>query len=63
MNDCIWYNIKVCDGCCTCEQYLSMNSDIGEQVVDEYSMLVEEALKPLATTFAKAKGFKKKEVE
>lgn len=51
MNDCFWCFINgVCDctNCSNCEEYISVNSDIGMELYEKYQADVDEALKPLA---------------
>ena len=53
MNDCLWYGMCVCDGCENgrCDKYLSMNSDEGDQIQEQYKKDVEEALKPVRAKY------------
>lgn len=50
MNDCFWCFIEgVCDckGCCNCKEYISVNSDKGNELYEAYESDVNEVLKPL----------------
>jgi len=58
MNDCLWYNVMVCENCEKCDKYLSMNSDRGSELRKEYEEEIEKALVPVKEAF-KNKHYKK----
>lgn len=47
MNDCIWAYILGCKDCNNCNKYISMNSELGEELLETYEKDVQETLKPL----------------
>jgi len=55
MNDCFLFMICACegDGCEGCKKYLSLNSDRGQELSDQYDKDVEEALKPVRVKYSK----------
>ena len=56
MNDCLWCCMGVCDGKCQCDRYMSMNSDEGRKLTQEYEELIEKACEPVKKQFAKEHG-------
>ena len=51
MNDCFLYWVEICSKncskCYSCSLYISINSEEGDKLNLEYSIDVEEALKPV----------------
>ena len=60
MNDCIWCWIYACDTdtdkCHGCKEYISVNCDLGNQMLKAYQRDVEEALKPVHEEWARKMG-------
>lgn len=58
MNDCIWSFTCVCDGygCGDCKEYIRINCDLGNQMLEAYARDVEEALKPVREEWARKMG-------
>lgn len=52
---CFINGICECDHCGNCNEYISVNSDIGMELYEKYQEEVEEALKPLAEKWKKIK--------
>lgn len=58
MNDCLWaFMCGVCDceGCNRCEDYISVNSDRGRELLENYQREVDEALQPVYAKWKKCK--------
>ena len=51
---CFWLLTDICEikDCKDCKHYISMNSDKGTELRDEYTGKVNEALKPVREEFA-----------
>ena len=58
MNDCIWDCTCVCEGvgCFGCKDYISVNSDMGNQMLEAYERDVEVALRPVRDEWARKMG-------
>ena len=54
MNDCFLFWIGICEGedCNQCPLYISVNSEEGDKLCQEYDNDVEEALKPVRETWS-----------
>lgn len=57
MNDCLWWAIGACEDKCKCENYVSMNSDRGDVLQEQWHDVAREVLKPVAMKFALDNGF------
>ncbi len=58
MCDCLWYSIGICEKQCKCEQYLSMNSDRGSILRNEFENKMSEVMMPVVKDFAEKNGYK-----
>ena len=54
MNDCFWCCTCVCEcDSCICDKYISMNSEQGNKLEEEYRKDVDKALEPVREMWAK----------
>ena len=51
MNDCIWFMFDICDCDGQCLNYLSINSNEGQKMHNEYQKDIDEALIPVREKF------------
>lgn len=58
MNDCFWCFTDTCDGagCRECKNYISVNCDMGDQMLEAYRRDVEKALEPVRAEWARKMG-------
>lgn len=59
MDDCIWFWIYACgfeDECDSCKGYISVDCDLGKQMLEAYKRDVEEAMKPVREEWARKMG-------
>lgn len=54
MNDCFWSFLGLCsESCKNCTKYLSVNSEDGEKMLEEYHRQIDYVLTPLLDEWRK----------
>lgn len=58
MNECVWSWFEACkiSNCRKCKDYISVNCDLGEQMLEAFWRDIDEAVKPVREEWARKMG-------